>query len=83
MLFNFFIRDAELREPNETDENEREKMYEHFAVFLELTGYPEHKQENTIACFRRLMGRAVPTKWEFHTMMGVFERARLMAEEED
>jgi tRNA/rRNA methyltransferase len=22
--------------------------------------------------FRRMMGRAIPTKWEFHTIMGVF-----------
>jgi tRNA C32,U32 (ribose-2'-O)-methylase TrmJ len=25
--------------------------------------------------FRRLIGRAVPTKWEFHALMGVLGRA--------
>jgi TrmH family RNA methyltransferase len=60
---------------HETSEFEKEKLYEHFNEFLDHVDYPEQKREHTRVLFRRLMGRAAPSKWEFHTMMGLFSRA--------
>lgn len=54
---------------------EKEKMYEFFNILLDSIDYPEHKKEKTKVMFRRLLGRAVPSKWEFHTLMGVFSKA--------
>jgi len=54
---------------------EREKLYEQFNNFLAEVDYPHHKREHTQILFRRLMGRATPSKWEFHTLMGVFARS--------
>ncbi len=54
---------------------EKEKLHEAFADLLEATTYPAHKRERTQVMFRRLLGRAVPSKWEFHALMGVFQRA--------
>jgi tRNA/rRNA methyltransferase len=51
---------------------EREKLFEQFRDFLEEVNYPKHKREHTEILFRRLLGRATPSKWEFHTLMGVF-----------
>jgi TrmH family RNA methyltransferase len=61
--------------PRPASELEKEKMHEYFAMLLDCTGYPEHKKEKTKVMFRRLMGRAVPSKWEFHTLMGVLDGA--------
>lgn len=55
--------------------DEKELLFLKFRHLLEVTGYPEHKMEKTMTLFRRTMGRAVPSKWEFHTLMGVFDRA--------
>jgi tRNA C32,U32 (ribose-2'-O)-methylase TrmJ len=31
--------------------------------------------ENTEIMFKRIMGRAMPSKWEYHTLMGVFSKS--------
>jgi tRNA C32,U32 (ribose-2'-O)-methylase TrmJ len=54
---------------------ERDKLFAKFKDFLETFDYPNQKRENTEVLFRRLIGRATPSKWEFYTMMGVFGRA--------
>jgi len=54
---------------------EKEKLHEAFAAVLDATEYPAHKRERTKIMFRRLLGRSVPSKWEFHALMGVFQRA--------
>jgi len=54
---------------------EKEKLHEAFDALLTATDYPAHKVERTKVMFRRMVGRAVPTKWEFHATMGVFTRA--------
>jgi TrmH family RNA methyltransferase len=54
---------------------EREKLHDAFSGLLAVTEYPAHKRERTQVMFRRLVGRAIPTKWEFHALMGVFTRA--------
>ena len=50
---------------------EKEKLYEFFAQLLDETDYPKHKKEHTKIMFKRIMGRAMPSKWEYHTLMGV------------
>ena len=54
---------------------ERAKLWEAFADLLSATEYPPHRRGRTRIMFRRLMGRALPTKWEFHALMGVLQRA--------
>lgn len=54
---------------------EKEKLHGALAALLRATDYPAHKVARTKTMFRRMMGRAVPSKWEFHAMMGVLQRA--------
>ena len=54
---------------------EKEKLYEFFFDLLDEINYPEHKKENTKIMFRRIMGRAMPSKWEYHTLMGVLSKS--------
>jgi TrmH family RNA methyltransferase len=54
---------------------ERDTLYEAFDDLLMETNYPSHKLGRTKVMFRRLMGRAAPSKWEFHALMGVIARA--------
>ena len=54
---------------------EKALLWEAFEGLLSATDYPAHKRDRTRIMFRRLMGRAVPSKWEFHALMGVFQRA--------
>lgn len=54
-----------------SSEEERELLYQFFSDLLVAIDYPEFRREKTEIMFRRMMGRAVPTKWEFYTIMGV------------
>ena len=60
----------------QADRSEKELLYENFDRLLEAIDYPEHKKEKTSILFRRIIGRAMLSKWEYHTLMGVFKRAR-------
>ncbi|MCU0861168.1 MAG: RNA methyltransferase [Methanomassiliicoccales archaeon] len=57
--------------PRATSEMERERLFQFFDDLLEAVDYPDFRKERTKVMFRRMMGRAIPTKWEFHTIMGV------------
>jgi len=50
---------------------EKEKLYEFFRELLVATNHPKHKMERTEVMFRRLIGRAVLSNWEYHILMGV------------
>jgi tRNA/rRNA methyltransferase len=54
---------------------EKEKLFEFFSLLLNEINYPLHKRENTEILFKRLLGRAMPSTWEYHTLMGVFGKA--------
>ena len=54
---------------------EKEKLYEFFAQLLDVIDYPAHKKEHTKIMFKRIMGRAMPSTWEYHTLMGVFSKS--------
>jgi TrmH family RNA methyltransferase len=63
-----------------SSEEERELLYKYFARLLAAIDYPDFRRENTEIMFRRMMGRSVPTKWEFYTIMGVIGDAAKIIE---
>lgn len=71
------------KERREASGLEKEKLQEHFENLLDAIDYPEHKMERTKMMFRRLMGRATPSKWEFHALMGVIGEAADRLKKED
>lgn len=75
LLYELFAGRISTRARREASGFEKEKLHEAFAVLLEATDYPEHKRARTRIMFRRLIGRAVPSKWEFHALMGALQRA--------
>lgn len=63
---------SEMAKPEPADPEEKDMMFRFFDDILEAVDYPEHRRESTSVMFRRMMGRSVPTKWEYNTIMGVF-----------
>jgi len=55
-------------------ESDRERLVENFSRLLETVDYPEHKREKTEIMFRKILGRASLTRWEYHRLMGVFSQ---------
>ncbi len=71
VLYELFQVEGRPPRPSPATEEEREKLFEFFHDLLVAIDYPEFRREKTEVMFRRMMGRAVPTKWEFYTIMGV------------
>jgi len=75
LLYELLAARAIKRGKREASGMEKEKLHEAFESLLAETDYPAHKRARTQIMFRRLIGRAVPSKWEFHALMGVIQRA--------
>ncbi|MCK4717774.1 MAG: RNA methyltransferase [Thermoplasmata archaeon] len=56
--------------------HERETLFRFFDELMEAERYPKHRREKTSVMFRRIIGRAVLTRWEFHTFSGVLRTAK-------
>lgn len=76
VLYSLYVKNFFSPKKRRTmDKVEKEKLYTSFSELLDGINYPEHKKENTEVMFRRIMGRAMPSKWEFHTLMGVLSKS--------
>ena len=67
--------EVEMKEMIPASRMEKEKMYQFFDQLLDVIKYPEYKKEKTRILFRRVIGRSMLSKWEYHTLMGVFKKA--------
>jgi tRNA/rRNA methyltransferase len=71
VLYDLFALQGAPSKPNPATEREKELMFRYFSDLLEAIRYPSFRREKTNVMFRRMMGRSVPTKYEFYTIMGV------------
>lgn len=77
VLYSLYLRKAALpRRRRVLSALEKTKLYEFFQQLLDEIDYPPHKKEHTQIMFKRIMGRAMPSKWEYHTLMGVLSKTR-------
>ena len=71
ILYEIFAAQGAPSKPNPATEHEKELLFRNFSELLEAIEYPTFRREKTNVMFRRMMGRAIPTKYEFYTIMGV------------
>ena len=76
VLYSLYLKRKTIpKEKRTIGKIEKEKLYSFFSELLKEINYPQHKKENTKIMFKRIMGRAMPSKWEYHTLMGVFSKS--------
>ena len=75
LLYELYASTRGRRSVRQASGLEKEKLHEALDALLDATTYPAHNRVRTKIMFRRLVGRAVPSKWEFHALMGVLQRA--------
>ncbi|MFH0815215.1 MAG: RNA methyltransferase [Methanobacteriota archaeon] len=75
VMYELFQPTSERVRPLTAAPVEKEKLNEFFDELLASIDYPAHRRANTRLMWRRMMGRAVPTKWEFYTLAGVLKDA--------
>lgn len=71
VMYEFFQVDSVPRRPEPADRNEKERMFDYFGDLLDAVEYPPNRRDTTSVMFRRMMGRSIPTKYEYNTIMGV------------
>ena len=76
VLYSLYVKNKSDKKHKRVIGNvEKQKLYQFFSELLDEINYPDHKKENTMVMFKRIMGRAMPSKWEYHTLMGVLSKA--------
>jgi len=76
VLYSIYIKkNTEQKKSVDIGKIEKEKLFDIFNDLLDIIDYPNHKKDKTNIMFRKMMGRAVPSKWEYHTLMGVFSQS--------
>ena len=75
ILYELFQPQARVHVPKKASGFEKEVVNRHFSELLEVISYAPHKRANTEIMFRRILGRAVLSEWEFFTLMGVLSKA--------
>lgn len=83
IFYEMFCTQVKEKEIREASRFERDKLLEHFKNLLDDVNYPEHKKKNTTVMFQRILGRAVLSKWEFHTLMGVLSKTLKAVSEQE
>jgi len=64
------------------DSMEKNILFDTFSDLLDNISYPAHKKQKTLVMFKRMMGRSLPSKWEYHTLMGVLKTASKKCEKQ-
>lgn len=59
-----------------SSQGDKDRLNEYFTEILDMIDYPDHKKEKTEIMFRKIIGRAMITKWEYHRLMGVFSQIK-------
>ncbi|MFO7991289.1 MAG: RNA methyltransferase [Thermoplasmata archaeon] len=73
VLYELFKNGVETSSHGEQiDESDRERLMDTFEEIMDVVDYPEHKKRRTLIMFRRILGKANTTSWEYHRLMGVF-----------
>jgi TrmH family RNA methyltransferase len=77
IFYELFFGKGIQKHTKEASGFEKDKVIEHFTQLLDAVEYPEHRKKKTTVMFQRILGRAVLSKWEFHTLMGVLSKTLL------
>jgi len=72
VMYELFQFGNIVRRPEPAERKEKEYLFSFFNDLLEAVDYPEHRRNDTSVMFRRMMGRSIPTKYEYNTIMGIF-----------
>ncbi len=72
LMYELFGKTHITPSPEPADIREKELMFGFFDDLLDAVDYPEVRRERTSLMFRKMMGRSIPTKYEYNTIMGVF-----------
>ena len=74
-MYEMYQADHVPRRTLPASREQKERMFSTFDDLMEEVAYPVNRRHGTRVMFRRMMGRSIPSEYEFRTIMGVFADA--------
>jgi len=71
VMYEMYQADHVPRKPLPANREQKERLFSTFDDLMEEVAYPENRRHGTRVMFRRMMGRSIPSEYEFRTIMGV------------
>lgn len=71
VMYEMYQADREPRKNIPAKREQKERLFRTFDDLMEEVQYPPTRRHGTRVMFRRMMGRSIPTEYEFRTIMGV------------
>lgn len=71
-LYELFREAYPVHTLSSASHRDKELLHRTHAATLDALGFPGYRRDVTSMMFRRVIGRAGLTRWEYHRMMGVF-----------
>jgi TrmH family RNA methyltransferase len=75
ILYEMFRGGQDIFRPVEATGFEKEKVWEMFQIYLDAIDFPMHRRDKATVLMKKILGRCSLSKWEFHTVMGIFSTA--------
>ncbi len=71
VMYEMYQADHVPRRTRPASQEQKERLFGTFDDLMEEVGYPENRRRMTGVMFRRMMGRSIPSEYEYRTVMGV------------
>jgi len=72
VMYELFQFGKIVRRPEPAERIEKDYLFSFFDELMDAVDYPTQRRNDTSVMFRRMMGRSIPTKYEYNTIMGIF-----------
>ena len=72
VMYELFQFGKIVRRPEPAERIEKDYLFSFFDELMDAVDYPMQRRNDTSVMFRRMMGRSIPTKYEYNTIMGIF-----------
>jgi len=74
VLYSLFSHGRKQQPVRRVGRIEKELLYSHMVLLLDTINYPEYKKDKTVMMIKRILGRAMVSQLEYHTLMGVLRK---------
>ena len=71
VLYSLFCQRGNRKPVRRVGRVEKDLLYSNISCLLNTIRYPEYKKEKTVMMIKRILGRAMVSQLEYHTLMGV------------
>lgn len=74
VFYELFNASAKTPRRRHAAAGDKTRLFDYFDQLIDALEFPAHRRKHTAMSFRRVLGRAQLSKWEYYRLMGVFSK---------